>query len=459
MKKTLTKHQENIFNNIVANLRNNLLTVNNGMQNLDDQCVSLAGAAGTGKSYLTIQIAKTMKYVLNTSHIKNDGICITAPTHKAVKVLKEMLEINNLDINCQTLQSFLNIKPIYDLNTGEEAFQVDRNAMTVPTASLLIIDESSMISSNLYNYILESISTRKVNAVLFIGDPNQLLPTDNTINPVYHLRNQYYLTQIVRQAEDNDIIKLATDIRMGIEQQSFIDLRILFKKYMNSANIEFFYNKTEFLADYYKNNFWWEEDKMLAAFTNEEVDGLNMYIRNKLWMQKGVSSPTSLMVGDKVRFTKPMVDSNIVNVDICPFSNGEEVEIQIAKLNYSKDRNIKYWECVVKGETPNRFFRVIDNESIPIYNKLLESFVYAAQTSIYPDNNYAWKSYFSHKAVFAHIQFTFASTIHKLQGSTFDEIYIDLSSLLNNEFINDDLKYRLAYVAITRARYKVKILL
>ena len=59
--------------------------------------------------------------------------------------------------------------------------------------------------------------------------------------------------------------------------------------------------------------------------------------------------------------------------------------------------------------------------------------------------------------MFADVQHVFSSTIHKLQGSTYDTSYVDIFSLVDNEYLSDDEKYRLIYVAITRARKNIKI--
>ena len=61
------------------------------------------------------------------------------------------------------------------------------------------------------------------------------------------------------------------------------------------------------------------------------------------------------------------------------------------------------------------------------------------------------------KNSFANIQYNFAATIHKLHGSTFDTVYIDLNSLMYNTQVDEDFKYRLVYVAITRARRNIKV--
>ena len=101
---------------------------------------------------------------------------------------------------------------------------------------------------------------------------------------------------------------------------------------------------------------------------------------------------------------------------------------------------------------------MINPDSIVAYNNLLLKFTNHAKNSRYPYNKRYWRKYFYLRDAFAKVQYIFASTIHKLQGSTYDTVHIDLASLLNNKQMSDDLKYRLAYVAVTRARKKVKIL-
>lgn len=70
-----------------------------------------------------------------------------------------------------------------------------------------------------------------------------------------------------------------------------------------------------------------------------------------------------------------------------------------------------------------------------------------------------WENFFALKEFFADVKYTFASTIHKLQGSTYDTVYIDLFSLSANTYIDRDQLYRLVYVAMTRAAKDIKILI
>ncbi|MEA1982450.1 MAG: AAA family ATPase [Campylobacterota bacterium] len=450
----LTPHQQEVFETIMQKITSNIDAVLKS-DDMEDHFLSLSGAAGTGKSFLTIQLIEE----LSKRCFQSQGnVCLTAPTNKAVKVLADMMKQSNVTADCRTIHSFLNIKPVKNYKNGEETFKILRTKNRLPKASLLIIDESSMVSKELLNFIIEAYNRGQVNTVLFIGDPFQLLPVDEKESSIFKLRAQYRLTKIIRQAKDSNIIKLATKVRERIQKQDFSDLRKLFKGVV-LEDIELFDNKEAFLQDFHKNQEWQDEDKILTSFTNDDVEIMNKYIRNQYWQERAIDNPKHILAGDCLRF-KSALESNKKSISLRPalYQNGDEVKIKTAELIRPKKALISFWECTVVGRPNSESFRVIDPDSLDDLNKYLENYIYLAKTTTYPYNKQYWKMYFDLKNAFADVQYIYASTIHKLQGSTFDTIYIDLSRLVNNERISNDLRYRLAYVAITRARKNVKIL-
>lgn len=455
-KATLTPHQQEIHDNIVNKIITNLsvpLMNNSNNNNIGNRFLSLTGAAGCGKTFLTAKIIESLQYL----KIKNyDGICMTAPTHKAVTVLKEILSLNDVKTNnYKTIHAFLGLKPYNDYTTGEEKFKIIRTKQAPPKASLLIIDESSMISQELFNFIVDAVKVQRVNTVLFIGDPFQLLPVKSSNNAIYSLKKQYSLEEVVRQAKDSGIIKLATKIRQRIEKQDFINLITLLENENQSNDITFFDTREKFLIDYYKNE---SEDKIMTAYTNNEVDRYNKIIRDHSLKVKNIINPPTYLEGDKIRFKSPLVsDSSILNPNIL-YQNGEEVIIKHTDYIYHQASGLTYWKCTAIGRKEVDAFKVIDPISLTTFNNLLEQYARLAKSAQFPYNKQYWHDYFKLKNTFADVQYIFASTIHKLQGSTYDTVYIDLSQLVNNHRISDDMKYRLVYVAITRARKNVKIL-
>ena len=65
----------------------------------------------------------------------------------------------------------------------------------------------------------------------------------------------------------------------------------------------------------------------------------------------------------------------------------------------------------------------------------------------------AWVRFYRFKESIADVRAPYALTVHKSQGSTYDEVFVDLNTF---RFAREaSMVARLLYVAITRARYKV----
>jgi ATP-dependent exoDNAse (exonuclease V) alpha subunit len=460
MEAKLTAHQQGVFDEVTNEIIKNLFLVTRS-ENIEDRILSLTGPAGTGKSFLTAKIVDEIKIVLEKkSYCSDEEIYVTAPTHKAVKVIKDMLYSHGVSAECRTIHSFLKIKPIYDYATGAERFVVDRFNQKQASASLLIIDESSMISNQIYSFIVEVVSKGYVNTVLFIGDPYQLMPINQgSNNDVYNLKKQFKLTEIVRQAKDSKIIQLASKIRNKITSKDYDNLKEIFAEIEENNEIQIFKDKEQFIKDFYKNPNWYLDDKIITTYSNSDVNSFNDIVRKEFWKEKGNKNPQYFLATDKVRFKKPLnsVKFSIRNTQVM-YQNGDEVIINTAELIYDEQYKLEYWKCVSLGKEEHEFFKVIDPNSSVKFNNILEQYTELAKNMKYPNNVYWWRTYFQLRDAFADVQYIYSSTIYKLQGSTFETIYIDLASLINNKQISNDLLFRLVYVAITRAKKCVKIL-
>ena len=454
--RNLTTHQQEIFNDIVNDLTKNMqhFSMNDDAQR---HLRSLTGSAGTGKSFLTVQIVSHMVDFIRNLPYSHKNIAITAPTHKAVGILREELKQNGIQVHCSTLHSFLKVKLKRDYNTGAEKFVADKFDPSQNEASILVVDESSMISSELYDLIVEAIETRKIQEVLFIGDPYQLLSIGDRENKVYQLEKQYKLTQIVRQKKDNDIISLSQKLKNRIQDQNFIPLDEIFKEITNSKDIEIFSDRDAFVEDFYKNKDWHTEDKIFTSYTNATVDSLNDIIRTQYWKEQGIVEPEYLMKGDTIRFKSSLnadgVESVITNG---VFRNDEEVKLDSAKLIVDTKLGIKYWKCSVEDRRSD-VFHVLDPNSLIAFNKILQNIAVDARHAKFHYIRKYWRKYYGLKYSFGHVGYSFSATIHKLQGSTYDSAYIDLNSLMYDTRMDEDMKYRLVYVAITRARHSIKV--
>ena len=169
----------------------------------------LGGPAGSGKSYLIPIVADI---------VGREKCLFMTPTGKAANNLQKA------GLQAQTIHS-----TIYrvrdegdDEDVDDEDFVAspDREFDDKPpqfllkdgdayrdTVSLFIVDEASMVGGSVLTDLL-----RFGIPILLVGDPNQLLPVNDT--SVY-TKCEYYLEEIVRQAKDSPIIWLSQQALQG----------------------------------------------------------------------------------------------------------------------------------------------------------------------------------------------------------------------------------------------------
>lgn len=109
--------------------------------------------------------------------------------------------------DASTIHSLI-YKPTRDEITGEMHFNLNRDS-ALASASLLIIDEVSMVGEELARDLL-SYGTR----VLVLGDPAQLPPVKGE-GFFINVQPDVMLTEIHRQAAENPIIRMSMDVREG----------------------------------------------------------------------------------------------------------------------------------------------------------------------------------------------------------------------------------------------------
>ena len=168
----------------------------------------LSGFAGTGKTFLSMRLLAAAEAA---------GLCwtVAAPTHKAVGVLRSHLSAAGLRPTWYpaTVHRLLRLKLKRqgDLERCEETAQT---AGALEHLGLVLIDEASMVDSTLLEITLrcaQPFGTRLV----FVGDPAQLPPVGEPRSPVFALgrRQGAELRDVVRH--QGPVLQLATGIRSG----------------------------------------------------------------------------------------------------------------------------------------------------------------------------------------------------------------------------------------------------
>ena len=147
---------------------------------------------GTGKSTL-------VKFIVSALNIDPEDVCYVAYTGKASLVLKEKGCPNAMTAHRLLYQSF----PKKDGTFFHKVKRpLDHNY------KLIVVDEISMLPQQMWELLL----THHIH-VIALGDPGQLPPIgdDNGILADPHI----FLDEIMRQAQESEIIRLTMDIREG----------------------------------------------------------------------------------------------------------------------------------------------------------------------------------------------------------------------------------------------------
>ncbi len=412
---------------------------------------SIRGFAGSGKSWLT---AKIIKELLS----RGIRVAATSPTHKATGVLRNMLLENDINEESEnglvvsTIHSFLNLKMDYGFTEDGMADNVTKkpklkkntyNTCLVYT-DVLVIAEASMIGNELYKLALEEIGER-CSAILYIGDEYQLLPIGEGDNFLFNRPEirHYGLTKIVRQKEDSLIIKKSQELIEMIKTKVFpANMADLF---LHDSGKEIkIIRDPDFLEHYFQNK---DSDKITGAFTNKTVDEYNEYIRY-------IEFPTVtdfLTLEDELVFQGPYMNSKN---DIL-FNNGEQIKLESIKKIDDVANDLVIWRCRADGKQ----FYIVDPISYDDFSEKCDELAKEANLLTGYNRTNAWKKFFRFQNKFAKVKYKYSTTIHKLQGSTYNHMYYDMRGMYRMWNRDKETVVRLSYVAITRARDEVLICL
>lgn len=195
------------------------------------QSFVLIGAAGTGKTTTTQELIKLIQQASHmmplrdsTKHLNKDapGFVIVGYTNKAVNNLRKKLP-PHLQSHCVTIHKLIEFAPEYYQiidDQGNERntmrFAPSRNwANPLPHISTIIIEEASMVGTDLYGQLMDALPRPDQTQMIFLGDIFQLPPVFGPSILGFKMSELpvVELTHVYRQALQSPIIGNATAIR------------------------------------------------------------------------------------------------------------------------------------------------------------------------------------------------------------------------------------------------------
>lgn len=433
--------------------------------------VGLTGAGGTGKTFIT-------KYIISHCKYSNSVIKCTSPTHKACRVFSQALGGKSVDTIQSTFGLRLNLK-LEDFDPNNPQF----DPMARPkleNIKLLLVDEASMLPAKLVTFICTKCKALEIK-IIFIGDDYQLSPVNEDKSIAFNRCFEVYqLKQIVRQAANNPITDLLNLLRYDIEHHTYRFLEYLSKNVgvtnYNDINEGFsICNQTAFkqLIDmsfsdeaYTKNIDMYR----IIGYTNACVSGWNNYIRNNIICD---SDKNIITKNDLIMSYETIVDEFM---DII-INNSEEYIINDI-VNFVDDTYgfkgflVKFQ--LIHGGTITKPLFVIDHRdkfTIQKYHKTVTDLITAAKSANGGTRVSRWKAYYEFKKKYLiaaniidrngriiydrDIDYGFAITAHKSQGSTYDTVFVDVNNMvydrMGHPYTNQDDLLRRLYVGCSRA--------
>lgn len=385
------------------------------------------GYAGTGKSTALLEQVKT---------IPTDTSVVIAPTHKALARLEAQLP-DGLEI--KTIHSLLGWVP----TINEEATHIAHISATtrldkeLPEYTHIIIDEAGMMSEDMLLEITSKLDMiepdeKKVYMHLYL-DPYQLLPVKGVQIQV----DPYNTTNLTTQhrAESIDIVNLYTKFVTYL-QEPHEDLSTPYSDNVVPLDISKF-----------------KRGDRLLAYTNEAVGSWNRRIANIL----GVDSYLNQEVQLGAKLDLVYVHEIVEHMSI------------IGLVELFKEGKLKLQNSQMKAQwLEENLLRVM---------KMCDYFIIDNYANVYPViegiNNYylldrrTKEAALENKSKFVDVytlgriwsmDYSFASTVHKAQGSEFDTVFVDKANMQKAIFGGSYKNYaRLMYVALSRAKIKIYI--
>lgn len=346
----------------------------------------ITGGPGTGKTTIIKAIVDIYEKIHEDAELKD--ITMLAPTGRAAKRIAE-----SCNRKASTIHKFL--------KWNKETKEFSVNKYNPASSKLVIIDEFSMVDIFLFNSLLEGLSGSV--KLILVGDANQLpsIAPGNILADLLEVPGipGKYLDQVYRTGKDSYIIPLAQDIKARKEFKDFPNIYEDFK-FISSPDIFIKRYVIEICEKAIEKNLDIEDFQVLIPMYKGEngIDSINQVMQSIF--NKENSSKNEILIrdiiyreGDKVIQLVNDVDNNIFNGDV------------------------GYIKKIINSTNP--LIEIDYNGNIVVYKKgKFDEFTHA-----------------------------YAISVHKSQGSEYDNVIVIIPSNMKRMLYN-----KLLYTAVTRAK-------
>lgn len=411
-----------------------------------DHVAVIKGKAGTGKTTI-------VKFIVSWLDFNEFQYTLLAPTNKAANVLSRK---TNKEVS--TIHSFLRMSPkidILDLDMKDLQFQSKFNEALEPK-HVIICDEGSMVNDDLYDFLKE-ICVNFDCKIIYVLDEAQLAPVKNEHKSKTTLcENSFSLSHIFRQPDESSL----TDILLTLRKKDVFS-------FAESKNLKVVKSRKELANTYLKSiyndviNLKVSSNKLLC-YTNKQVAEYNLYCHYAFFKNKD-----KFNIGDQIVFKENNSGSCIVNGENGVIVDVKEADIEIPMVGVFSGYDL----TIVKDTDETVDVKVLSNslqqEELDRIAYILENI---RQKAIHTKIKKDWAKYYdAYNSFFIRtnlvcdgriiktpgIDYGYAVTTHYSQGSTYNDVFIDIKDM--NICRNIEDRRQLKYVAMSRPRNNVYI--
>ncbi len=427
----------------------------------------LQGYAGTGKTFLSTKLL---------SEVDSYGLCwtVVAPTHKAVGVIRDVLNNEGLRPTWfpSTIHRLLRLK-LKRKAEKELCERTEQTANSLEQLDIVLIDEASMIDSNLLEITLQCAHPFKTR-LIFVGDPAQLPPIGEIKSPIFEMKRASIasLNEVVRH--QGSVLKLASLVRDG---QFTSNCPPCFNPIRNKESLVGSMDKRSWMSH--------AQSRLKAAatngnpdaarilcFTNKSLERLVPHARRAihgemadqlpvlpgevLISRTAVMAPASLNGSDDGEEPDMVLGSNrelIVN-DVKP----EIFDLSEYGLKSNNNFSVPLIDTLLanvragESELTLRLLPPIGTEARKLLDETLQKLKAHANEVGKTNARSIWRQFFFIRDAFASVGPAAVLTIHRSQGSTFEEVFVDSDVFWAKD---KTLRKQLIYVAVSRAKKAV----
>ena len=411
----------------------------------NETSMTLSGYAGTGKTSLMEMIAKK-------GQKQNRPVMFCATTNKAAAVLND--RVSKAGFKAATLNKVFGISVEVDSKSNtynaRNLVNVLKDADITP-GTTVIIDEASMINEENYD-ILNNIAKQNDLKIIYVGDSAQLAPVgEDKISKVFRNGEGKVITLTqVERTDDNAILKEATELRNGNPLSgvsSFNDkgegVAYISPNHQDEIN--------NIVAHYVKGLKHNSNYFRILAFTNKAVSAYNNQVRELLGYTSPIPQVGEPMTGynnwgyewktksyrfiNSESYKVSKVDkSHKITTNL---NDGTAVTMEVIPLTLEDSLgNIDTFNFIDIKSNPSNLQAAIQlaNEKKMLWAEAKHAVGRDAKAKIYQRINFIDNFLFvndniedsNHNLLQAKtIDFGYAMTVHKSQGSTFTNVLID----------------------------------